>query len=318
MLTTVAEKKMTVISTFEMFGIFVLFCSLLIAFFPKDKIEYLVTKESSNYSLSVQYLTNIIDSYPNDTRAKFMLVEIYLKMHYFDEATLLLETLPQADEYKKKLNSLQYDIAKARYFSSTVGKNHGVYIIEMEKILRNMMLLATSKKELLFLLDEAKSMNFQHLRVTVEIMMIKNNFLTQHQAAETFEQARFLKMDKEANELLILGLKDTKDIEWIKIAGDYYISTKNYSTAISMYKTLLNKDLPASEKKKIFEKLLTLYIAEKKSEDAIEMIEEYEEMILKNDDLIKKTIKFYLAHDRLDLAKKFSLKIYKNRYPVGI
>ena len=301
-----------------MIGIFVLFCSLLIVFFPKDKIEHLVTQESSNYNLSVQYLTNIIKSYPNDTRAKFMLVEIYLKMHYFDEATLLLETLPQADEYKKKLNSLQYDIAKARYFSSTLGKNNGKDTVAMEKILRNMMLLAMSKNEWVFLLTEAKSMNFQHLRVTIEIMMIKKNFLTHHQALETFGRARFLKMDKEVNELLLIGLKDTKDVEWIKIAGDYYVSTKNYSTAISMYKTLLSRDLPKSEQKKIFEKLLILYIAEKKSEDAIKMIEEYEEMILKNDDLIKKTISFYLANDHLDLAKKFSLKIYKNRYPSGI
>ncbi|MFH0709598.1 MAG: hypothetical protein V2A75_05270 [Pseudomonadota bacterium] len=247
-----------------------------------------------------------------------MLVEIYLKMHYFDEATLLLETLPQADEYKKKLNSLQYDIAKARYFSSTLGKNNEADVVAMEKILRNMMVLATSKKEWVFLLDEAKSMNFQHLSVTLEITMIKKNFLTHHQALETFGRARFLKMDKEVNELLLIGLKDTKDVEWIKIAGDYYVSTKNYSTAISMYKTLLSRDLPKSEQKKIFEKLLTLYITEKKNEAAIKMIEEYEDMILKNDDLIKKTISFYLANNHLDLAKKFSLKIYKNRYPSGI
>lgn len=213
---------------------------------------------------------------------------------------------------------MQYDIAKARYFSSAVREKNGTDSVVMEKILRNMMLLATSKNEWMFLLTEAKSMNFQYLRVTIEIMMIKKNFLTHHQALETFGRARFLKMKKEANELLLIGLKDNKDVEWIMVAGDYYVSTKNYSAAIPMYKILLSTGLTKNEQKKIFEKLLNIYIAEKNNEGAVKMIQEYEGMILKDDDLIKKTISFYLGHDRLDLAKEFSIKVYNNRYSSGV
>lgn len=318
-MNTAATEKETpsVISTFEMAGIVVLFVSLLILFFPKDKIEQMVTQESSNYNLSIQYLTNIIHSYPEDTNAKLMLVQIYVKTGRFEEATQLLERMPEGDTYKKKLHSLQYDIAKARYFSSTNSQEERLSLSMIERLLEKMVLAATSKNEWLFILTEAKSMNLGELRVRVETMMIKKNFLSQAEAIESFHRARYLHMEDEALQILTLGMNNENDSEWLKVAGDYYVSTKRYGNAVPIYKELLRHGLAKGEQKKIFEKLLHVYRVEKEDESAIKLIREYEGLIIQDEDLAQKVISFYLGNGHLELAKELSLKIYTTRYPSG-
>ncbi|OYZ33818.1 MAG: hypothetical protein B7Y30_09340, partial [Campylobacterales bacterium 16-40-21] len=85
------KQQKEIVSKKELLGIFVLFTFLLVMFFPKDKIVSLVAQEGSNYDLSTKYLINIIHSYPDDNQPKIILVNMYLKMQRFDDASKLLK-----------------------------------------------------------------------------------------------------------------------------------------------------------------------------------------------------------------------------------
>lgn len=306
-----AKKDKNVITTMEMGGIFILFTVLLILFFPKDKIEQMVHQETSNYQLSIRYLTNIIHSYPNDTKAQLMLAQLYVKTGRYDEATRLLEGLPLAEEYKKKILYLQLDLLRGQYFSKKDTKANPLIIKKIENVLRKLSVLSNTRYELERLLVETKRMNLPFLIVDIEVKMLQKGFLTSEEGYGTLQKAQYLKMDHAVGMILSLSHQFKDDLKWLSAVGLYYEKEKKYTQAIEIYEHYLKNNGNRSGQKTIFLKLLSLHFYLHHVDEIQHLVDQYESFIYKDDRMVKQIIMFYLGEKRLDLAKEVSLKWYQ-------
>lgn len=297
-----------IITLFEIMGIFVLFTALLILFFPKDKIEQMVHHETTNYQLSIRYLTNIIHSYPEDTKAKMLLAQLYVKTGQFEEATAILDGLSTVDGYKKKVLYLQYDLLKEKYFHQKKREGSPTLSIQTERILKKLSDLTDDKTELHFLWKEAKRMNMQRLAVEIEIKMIEKGYLLADEAYKTVQKAQFLKMERSVKTLLETSTSFEKDPRWLQVAGEFYEKEKQYARAIEKYEALLAIEKNSERQKKIFLKLLYLYVSVSRMDKLETLSQNYEALIYSDDELTKKMIEFHIGKGNIDLAKRMSLK----------
>lgn len=307
----VVKYDNNVISVLEMGGIFIFFVALLILFFPKDKIEQMVHKETSNYQLSIRYLTNIIHSYPEDTKAKLMLAQLYVKTGQYDQASYLLEGLPLVDEYKKKILYLQLELLKGEYFSSKSTQKSKSMYKDIENVLRKLSVLSNSEYDLERLLVEAKRMNLQFLIVDIEVKMIQKGYYTSEEGYKTLQKAQYLKMDHAVKTILSLSEQFKDDLKWLMVAGTYYENEKKYTQAIEIYEHFLEKNGDKTRKKLIFLKVLSLHSYLHQVNEVQALVHKYESFIYSDDELVKQIIMFYLGQRELDLAKEVSLKWYQ-------
>lgn len=312
------NQQKEIVSKKELLGIFVLFTFLLVIFFPKDKIVSLVAQEGSNYDLSTKYLINIIHSYPEDNQPKIILVNMYLKMQRFDDASKLLETFSADSHYVNRIDHLKYDIAKAHFFNNTSSLNKAALISDMENILYGMIPHAKGVEDFKFIRMQAQRMNFQKLKVMVEIEMIKQDLLNVSEVFKIYKVALYLKMDKQANTILQHELRHSTDPQWRLLLAQKEFSTKNYVASMKNFEFAFTHSKTQKEKVKSFKELINFHMALKHKKDILTLIEKNESFIMNNDELIKMVISYYLGNDMLADARSFSLKLFKYRHkPLG-
>ncbi|MDP3265507.1 MAG: hypothetical protein Q8M39_01635 [Sulfuricurvum sp.] len=312
------KRQKEIVSKKELLGIFALFTFLLVMFFPKDKIVSLVAQEVSNYDLSTKYLINIIHSYPKDNQPKIILVNMYLKMQRFDDASKLLKTFSEDSHYVNRIDHLKYAIAKAHYFEDESAVDKSALSFEMENILYSMIPHAKGVEDFEFIRTQAQRMNFQKLKVMVEIEMIKQNLLNVSEVFKIYKVALYLKMDKQANTILQYELRHSSDPQWRLLLAQKEFTNKNYVASVKNFEFAFTHAKTQNEKVKSFKELINFHMALQHKDDIVTLIEKNESLIMNNDELVKMVISYYLGNDMLADARRFSLKLFQYHHkPLG-
>ena len=308
------NRQKEIVTKKELVGIFALFTFLLVMFFPKDKIVSLVAQEGSNYDLSTKYLINIIHSYPDDVQPKIILVDMYLKMQRFDDASALLKTFSADPKYTNRIYHLKYDIAKAHYFQDKSATDKSALSLEMENILYSMIPYSKGMEDFDFIRMQAQQMNFQKVKTTTEVEMIRHNLLDSSEVLKVYNIALYLKMDKEANAILKHELRFSSDPQWRLLLAQKEFNSKNYGASVKEFELAFSCAKTQKEKIRSFRELINFHIALKHKDDIATLIEKNESLIMNNDELVKMVISYYLGNDMLADARSFSLKLFQHHH----
>ena len=111
------NAKIYVVTYQELVFLFLIFTLMLIFLYPKDLLKKQIEAETSNYTLSMLYLRNLLIHHPNDESLMLLLSKQSLKSGDRDTALELLKFLEKSDNIKLKNDSfvLSYELYKLNY-----------------------------------------------------------------------------------------------------------------------------------------------------------------------------------------------------------
>jgi hypothetical protein len=165
-----------------------------------------------------------------------------------------------------------------------------------------------------FIRMQAQQMNFQKVKTTTEVEMIRHNLLDSSEVLKVYNIALYLKMDKEANAILKHELRFSSDPQWRLLLAQKEFNSKNYGASVKEFELAFSCAKTQKEKIRSFRELINFHIALKHKDDIATLIEKNESLIMNNDDLFNMVISYYLGNDMLADARSFSLKLFQHHH----
>ena len=167
------------------------------------------------------------------------------------------------------------------------------------KLFKRQYFLLKDKKQREKLLDEYKGTLFD-MAVFSEDEKLQEEILNYFQSKkEKKEYAKLLKR---------LSFDSEK---WKIVYGDYLLGKSLYKEAFSLYKAVLEQSESEDLRREAFYKLLKVGIYGSIFDETSLIIDRYGVEFLKDKEISKEIVKFYLAANRVQKAREYVLKIMK-------
>ncbi|WP_200763632.1 tetratricopeptide repeat protein [Nitrosophilus alvini] len=236
-------KQQKLFEWYEIAGFFVIVMAVLLLLFPEDKILQLLKKETSNNTLTIQYIENIRKFYKADYRFLFLLVEKYLQSGEIEKARKVIDDLKENyfDTETKKILLLEYNLEKTKYFSSR--KDRDKTRKNLKKILYTFYKNAEKKEDYRFVYKEALSFSFFDIAMKAVERLIEsgNKIFWLNQAASiALQNSDFNKSEEFYKELLKIDPKNRK--KYLKRLASLMVQTSKHKRATEYYEKLAALD----------------------------------------------------------------------------
>lgn len=346
MFTSDANKRIEVVSYLEAALVFCIFAFILYVLYPKDMLEKQVLSESKNYDLTAIYLENMLRLEPENKTLTIALIESSIKSGKFDLALKMIDILEAGsfDILAETLISYRFEALKTKYFSSNEKKFQQETISELHTLLNEVIEdkhympetleywykgareFSINKQALFFL--------FKLLEAEETSLWLKECFYLSADIKDTKMQESCLKrlrqidashynewtqtayyLAVEAGEIdqAIALLKDmaSKSVKWRIELAKFYVELKYYKKGSSEYMVLHKISRSASDKKKYLLKALESLQYGALMDEAAALARKYEALYYRDKEMSGAFIKLYLAGNKLEDAKRVSIKRLK-------
>ncbi len=269
------KKSEYAISIREIVFIFFVFSFILYFLFPKESLKEKVLKETKSNELVLVYIENMIKFDPQNYKLLLHFADISLKEDNFYTTKAIVQALLKVKNKDAKKSA----------------------IVLGEKLFKRQYFLLKSKREKRKLIEEYKDMLFDMVMVSNDDKL-REDILT------------YILSQKDKEEYLrFLKALSKKSPFWKRKLADFYLSRSKYQKAFLLYKELLKTKLPFKEKREVFSKIVDVLVYGGLFKEGIKIVENYENIFLNDKEISKKIIKFYLAANRVDLARRYVLKM---------
>lgn len=337
------EDRADIGSNKEIFSLFIIFALILYFIYPDKILKKQALKEKSNYALASLYLENMLRLDSSNVELLFAAVTANLGEGRLDLAKKLMGVLEKATGGKKRarVNLLQY---KLYILEKQRDEKRSKQIEQKMKKLLNKVAkrgefgekyafvwykyaLALSQKEdaLSFLKPLYKRGDPNALEQCVYLSTDLNR---------TKEKSYCTKR--------LINLDDNRSAKWLEVAYIMYMQSEEYPQAISILKKLVKLDKSYNDElarvelmqehfqvsadifmqlykkspnkemgKKYLMKAIQSLLDGKMVDSAVALIKKNEDKYLQDDAMMEQFLKYYLAFDRVAMARELSLKLLK-------
>ncbi len=340
------QKKVYVITYKEWFFTLFVFIVILVTLFPKDLLKQQIMAEKSNYDLSMLYLKNLIAHHPKDESLILALATQSEKSGKIDMAVRLSELLLKSKNEKIRNQALllTYKLKKRIYFYLKDEKKKKHYKKELAKLFttiyerklynpkevhkwyKEALFVENKKAEYHFLTQILKQepnniellQNAYYLALALNKEKSALRFLHALQQYDTHhakkwilqEYYTYMQFHKYDQAEALLQKYAKKDLKISMILGDFYLYRKKYEKASKVYLELYKK----TQNKKFFKKALNALLAGKKTNQAVKILKQYEDLFIYDSELSSFILKVYLQSGKLDDAARFGDKLLQRKY----
>ncbi len=266
------------VSLKEIAVIFFLFLFMLIFLFPKETLKEKVLKEKKSNDLALIYIENMIKFDPSNYKLLLHFADISLKEDNFYAVKAIVDMLLRAPnkEARESAIALGAKLFKRQYFLLKNKKDREKLLKEYKDTLFDMAVISHDEK-----LQEE----------------ILNYFQTKKEKREYEKLLKRLSLDS---------------VRWKIVYGDYLVGKSLHKKAFLIYKEALEESIDKSLFKKVFYKLLSVAVYGGLFNEAMPIVEKYQDEFVKEEKISKKILEFYLAADQIKKARKYALLILKN------
>jgi len=342
----VTDYRADIASNKEIIFIFIVFATVLYFIYPSDILKEQAMKEKSNYALSTIYLENMLQLDPHNEELLFAAVAADLGSGKVDLAKnligVLTESLKPKDRYK--LSLLQYKIYMIDL--QAVGDQNQSNKIKkkMEKLinkvsqsgefqeknsfLRYRYALALAQKEAAlsfikpiyengdkYALEQcvylANDLNKTQEKIYCTEQLVKADH---NQSKKWLESAYIIYTESKNTKLAYATLKKLaqKDPKYLDELARVELREKDYEESSKTFIFLYEHSLDKDKKDYYLLKAIQVLIDGNKIDNAVALMKQYEDIYLKDDEMMNIFIKRYLGMERLRDAQDLSLKLMKD------
>jgi hypothetical protein len=334
-----------VIKLSEIIAIVLLFVTILVGLYPKDKLENQVLSEQSNYDLTAIYLQNLIRMEPKNSNLMIAMIKTSIERENFDLSYSLLDVLKNDTSFEVQKESLflslkirygqlmnEKDVQKQNKFKNEI---HNI----LETILTNN-LHTKDNDQLLYnaavaIGDKKSAFNF------IRSIVSEDSNLSNR--SKWLKNCHYLSVevnDDDQNYICVkelLKIEDDKKV-WIEVLSklrqftkedidkiskssmlekkdqlSFYFSAGLYDDYISQYSLYFDGLTNHKEKKESLSNLIKKFQAADRGIDIVEIVKKHEAVFLNDRKMANKLLKFYMGTAKIDYAKSFSLQLLKQK-----
>ena len=270
-------------SNMEIMGFFVSSIMVASLLFPMGKIEELIFNAPDfNIELSEIYLRNLIKVNP-DTRLKLAIAQRYIKTGKIDMAydiLVSLRNLKNPDLIKRSLG-LEYEILKWKYLWAKDEAQKALIKKQIVHCVKKRIIFVSSAKALFPLFDELISFEMPRLAMLVAKR--------------------------------IFALKGKKDARLLEKLADAFLWKGEYKKSITLYEEIISIQKEASEKKKMFKKMVRILMWNKDYKDLKRIIPKYISQFSDDEDIIFFCLRIALSTGDPYFARALLLRILRSQ-----
>jgi len=346
MFTSDANKRVEVVSYIEAALVFCVFSFVLYVLYPKDMLEKQVLSESKNYDLTAIYLENMLRLEPENKGLTIALIESSIKSGKFDLALKMVAVLEKESQTVpgETLIRYRFEALKVKYFSSNEKRFQKETVSQLQTVLTEVIEnkyyrsetleywykgareFSINKKALFFLYKllekEETSLWLKecfYLSSDIKDEKMQESCLKRLRQIdarhynEWTKTAYYLAVEAGETEQAIILLKDmaSKSIKWHIELAKFYIELKRYKEASSEYMVLYKASRSASDRKKYLIKALESLQYGSLMDEAAALARKYEALYYRDKEMSGVFIKIYLGGNKLEDAKRVSIKRLK-------
>ncbi|OQX60528.1 MAG: hypothetical protein B5M52_00130 [Helicobacteraceae bacterium 4484_230] len=336
-----------VASSKEILFIFSVFVFILFILYPKTMLHKQVFEEKSNYELTGVYLENMLRLEPENISLMLATAKVSLENGNYDLTKKLISVLRKSEssQIAEELELLDYRLLKTQAGYSSDPEFIGEIKEEMAVVIDHVL------QKQLFSRESALVWYGYAMDLSMEKEALA--FLRPlYEAGDLFALEQCVYMATEPQELKtrlwcvekLNSLFGGESQKWLNVAYTLYIEDKNYEKALQTLAKLAETDPDYNEelaqlhatagdfvqssdmfislykncddyktKKRYLLKAVEVLVGGGLNDRAIKLAQSYEERYLKDEDMTVKFIKLYLSMDRLEAAKKLSVKLLKEQ-----
>ncbi len=258
----------------EILFIFSVFVFVLYILFPKETLKQKVLKESKSNDLAIVYIENMIKFDDKNYELLFHFADIHFKEEHFEAVKGIVNFLLQSNLVDIQTDALLLGekLFKREYFLMKNQKDREKLLNEYSELLEDMLFVSKDEK-------------FQH-----DIL----NFFMQSD-----DKSRYIKALKRLSKI---------DLKWKEKLAEYYVANQNLEQALELYKDILYNSIQYQDKRVIFLKILKVLMYGSFYKEGIVLMKKYEEIFLKDNEVFKEIIHFYIVAGEEKKARRYILK----------
>ena len=342
----VDKKESEVATKLEIIFIFLLFLSVLVLLYPKDRLKQQVLNEQSNFDLTAIYLKNMLRLEPQNSKLIFALARSAYEQKKYYLAQKLLELLEDTKNSELKLKSIklnlqiQHVLLKEDLTTNLKDKIKHKITVLLNKIshdeIKDIENLAFLYHVAIANSDKTNALNL------VEQILSKPNIKRVYWLKNCHYLASELnEIDKDFLCLKELILKDDKNsLKWIEalaslakkdkqmqikikkftksnnlhdIQKAYLLfSSGEYKNSSKLFLKLYQKTNSKEQKKRFLLLTLEVLIKGNLPKKAAQIAKKYEDQFLDDAKMMQKFLKIYLLASKTNYASELSKKLLKN------
>ncbi len=335
-----------VISSWEIFLVFVTFAMVLYFLFPGDQLRKRVLEERSNYDLSGIYLENLLRLNPKDKEVVLAATHLALQEGNLHYAEKLLSVLKGSEdpEVKKMLPLLQAKVYNGLIESAEDPRSKEEYRRKLQALIREVAAKRSfNTKEAFLWYQLAYRMNDRNsAEAFLEPLIRQGDPRALRECAYIITEPENRLKRMHCIEALA-QMKGSDRLKWLEAAWTYYASRGDYSHAARLLAEMSRIDpkykkeyaavlsaagetvvaaqvyldlaehapLERIRRENLIRAVETL-IAGKRYKEASILIHRYEDRYLKDEEMTQKLIKLYLQMENLEGARRLSKKLLES------
>ncbi len=341
-----ANKDIEVVSYIEAVLVFLVFSFVLYVLYPKNMLEKQILAESSNYDLTAIYLENMLRLEPENKALTLALLKASIKSGKYDLALKMADLLQKdADaQLSRELMGFRFEALKVKYFSTNEQRYQAEVKMQISDLLakvindqyyddnhleywykgsREFSLNTPALFFLYRLLErEEKSVWLEecfYISADIKDQKMQTECLARLRKIdidrydEWTQQAYYLAVQEGEIERALALLKEmaSRSVRWREELAKFYVELKRYKEGSAEYMLLHKGAKTAGEKKHYLLKALQALQYGALMEEATLLARQYESSYYKDEAMSRMFIKLYLAAEKLDDAKRVSIKRLK-------
>lgn len=339
--------KSYVVTYKELAFVFIVFCVILFALYPKDMLKEQILSEKSNYDLSMLYLKTLLEHDPKNESLMLILAEQSLRTGKKDLSLRLLGLLLESEnkEFKNKATLLSYELKKDDYYYFTDELKQAEQREILRKLFRRIYTENMFNEEKIdmwynearFLQEEWPMYNLAKKKIekdplNIEVLEVAYYLSVKFKKPE--ESLKFVELLAQYDEVkkdkwlmdeyyllmnarlfgkaqVLLNANANKSKEWKNKLADFYLQNQEYTQASDTYIELFETTQDYVEKREYFFKAVRTLQAGNNLPKAAALAKKYESYYLRDTEVRKFLLKIYLATGNLDDASALAKKILK-------
>ncbi len=336
-----------VVYNIEIIILFIAFLAILIFLYPKNSLQKQVLAESSNYDLTAIYLSNLLRLNPENSDLIFVMAKTLYQQQKYDLAINLLKILSKNRDkgisqdamiLHHKINNIRLEKEKNPDIIKRINRENemllkSIYGMKLSDIETQKELYYTAirvdRRDIALKINRSILLDINHSKSDYIKWLREFYYLSDELNSTTdsiYALKELIKSDDSENTLVWLNslftLAGSKiefnslirelNLDGIILADLYFIKNMYKESAI-IYEREFKKERDESKKRALFLKIIKIYKSANNTKEAANIASRYEDIYLKDLDMVNTILKLYLEANRPDLAKSLSLKILKEK-----
>ena len=341
------KEKVYVVTYQELIFLFFIFISLLLFLYPKDLLKRQIAAETSNYTLSMLYLRNLLIHHPNDESLMLLLSEQSLKSGDRNTALELLKFLEKSKNSKLRDNALvlSYQLYKLNYNDSMDYNYRHDLLPKLKKMFTTIFEKRLDPPEdfeqwyLEAIFHSNYNAVYYYLKKKIKkepknIQFIEEAYYLASRLSKKKDKIKYVKQlieydttryEKwiEAYYYVLMNQRKFKTVElllrgqalrskvWQLRLAEFYLMRKSFQKSFQEYEKLFNSSKSYKMKKKYFFKAAGALQAGGLTKKSALFVSKHENYFIRDREVRKFLLKLYIATGNLDYGIRFSNKILK-------